>query len=185
VKCMNAFGFAALFVFPLAGYSTGCSGTGSTGTGTGGNTASSSGGGSTITPAGSSGGAASGSGGGSSSGMTGPTDSTCAGLQTNSECQQCCAQVHASGYQTFATALLTCACSTTGGCGQACAASACAQSPMSPMSGDACDTCIGGDVLSPPDGGAAPCDKPIVTACAADPNCGQFAQCAKPCVSKS
>jgi len=182
VKCINAFGLAALFVFPLATYSTGCSG-GSTGTGTGGNTASSSGsGGGTVTPAmGSSSGASSSSG----SAMSGPTDSTCAGLQTNSECQQCCAQVHASGYQTFATALLTCACSTAGGCGQACAASACAMNPMSPMSGDACDTCIGGDVLSAPDGGAAPCDKPIVTACAADPNCGAFALCAKPCVQKS
>jgi hypothetical protein len=53
------------------------------------------------------------------------------------------------------------------------------------MQGDACDQCIGGDVLSAPDGGAAPCDKPIVTACAADPNCGAFALCAKPCVTKS
>jgi hypothetical protein len=183
---MNAFGLAALFVFPLAAYSTGCSGSGSTGTGMGGNTVGSSGSG-TVTPGTSSGGAPSSgsSGSGSSSGMSGPTDTTCAGLQTNSECQQCCAQVHESGYQTFATALLTCACSTTGGCGQACAASACAQSPMSPKQGDACDQCIGGDVLSGPDGGAAPCDKPIVTACAADPNCGAFALCAKPCVSKS
>ncbi len=169
MKCMNAFGVVALFI-PMMAYGSGCS-SGSTGSGTG-------------TVHGGGDGSAPVMGGEGDAGQNGPTDMTCAGQSTNTSCQQCCAQVHSSGYQTFASALLACACGNTGGCGSACATSACAQSPSAPASGDACETCLNTDVLTPADGGAAPCDRPIVNACGADPNCAAFAACVRPCVQK-
>jgi hypothetical protein len=177
VKFINAFGIATVFVLSLAAYESGCS-SGTTGTGGSGSTL----GGSSS--GGSSGG--SGSGNESSSGSRGdggPTDMTCANQTTNATCQQCCAQVHTSGYQTFANALLQCACGNTGGCATVCGMSACASSPSAPSPGDACDTCISQDVV-PGDGGTTACDKPIVDACGADPNCGAFALCARACVAK-
>jgi hypothetical protein len=179
VKFINAFGLVPVFVLSATAYGSGCS-SGSTGTGSGG----------VSPPSGSSSGTVNGnqpSGTGSSggaSGDAGPNDQTCAAQTTNQTCQQCCAQVHTAGYQTFANALLQCACGTTGGCASACAMSACASSPSAPSPGDACDTCISQDVLPAGDAGTTPCDQPIVNACGADPNCGAFALCARACVAK-
>jgi hypothetical protein len=203
VKFMNALGSIALIV-PVFAYGSGCSsgsthggGSGSTlgGSGSGSGepgsdmgSTSGNGGSGPESSSGSSSGSGSGTSGGGTAADAGPTDSTCAAQSSNTSCQQCCTQLHPAGVQTFLGALLTCACGVpdagpAGNCASACAASACAARPTSPSPGDACYTCLSGD-LEAANGGVGACDQTILNACSNDSNCRSFAGCVQPCLSK-
>jgi hypothetical protein len=101
-------------------------------------------------------------------------------MSTNMACQACCSNNHTTGYDTFVTALLSCACGA-GGCTTVCASTACAATPSNPNA--ACNNCLN-DVQTAPDGGPGVCDSDIANACNADPDCiNGFIACADPCLS--
>jgi hypothetical protein len=154
-----------------SGSSGGNSSSGSGGSSSGGNTSSSGGG--TSSSGGntsSSGGGTSSSGGGtSSSGSSGGTDAECANPDADA-CSTCCANNHATGYNTYETALGNCECTSPGTCATQCSG-ACSGGTET----TACQTCIEGS-LDPDAGGA--CYNPLVTACNADPDCVALLTCA-------
>ena len=106
-------------------------------------------------------------------------DSTCAGLTTKGQCEQCCLKVHPSGYGVYSAQLDDCACNSPGACASECATETCANAPT--KSGDACEQCISGSLVQ----GTGACYDGVAAACQADTDCTTlFGTCIPPCESK-
>ena len=119
---------------------------------------------------------------GTDSGTTGDPDKACAAMGTKLECGTCCITAHKTGYNTFQTALLACACKGTGAdggapCATDCAATLCASTPKT--ADTKCNTCLHGSINQ---GGA--CQDSIQTTCTADPDCLAEQKCVTPCTTK-
>ncbi len=110
----------------------------------------------------------SGTGGTGGGGTTTNPDDQCPGA---ADCIDCCVTNHMTGYETYLTAFLGCACQTSV-CKTECAATICAATPANP---DAkCDACLNGTKT-------AVCDAPVQSACSADTDCTALMGCAQTC----
>jgi hypothetical protein len=97
-------------------------------------------------------------------------DLACGKESTQSACADCCASDHPSGISTLNSAIVSCACGTTGPCASACATEVCVDVPAT--SGDACYTCLSTALSS-----TGPCDAPVDKSCMADPGCAAYLSC--------
>jgi hypothetical protein len=84
------------------------------------------------------------------------------------DCLGCCANAHDP--QAFDTTFQDCACHTQ--CGGVCANTYCSSKSQSPSAGSPCDRCLRG---------ATQCRNAGRQACAKDPECALFMQCADSC----
>jgi hypothetical protein len=103
----------------------------------------------------------------------------CAAQTTNMACQSCCDTNYAAGFNVYVAALLPCACGDAGGCGTACAATACAGG----MPDLACNTCLN-TVQTQADGAPGACTQATSAACSPSPDCMAWYACSGPCVTK-
>jgi hypothetical protein len=113
---------------------------------------------------------------------TGTGDTACAAETTLQACGTCCATNHKTGYTTFITAVVACACSGTGAdggapCATECGATLCAATPKNPDA--ACNTCLQASIGT---GGA--CQEKLTTDCSADTDCVAQQKCLQPCKGK-
>ncbi len=105
-------------------------------------------------------------------------DSTCDGLTTKGQCEQCCLKVHPTGYDVYHQALNDCLCTSPGACATECASETCANKPTT--TGDACEQCITASL-----GSTGACYNNVATSCQADSDCtALFSTCIPPCESK-
>jgi hypothetical protein len=91
-------------------------------------------------------------------------------------------QGYNTGYDTWANALVTCACGTSsapGVCYSECSATLCASTPTNPTA--ACLACVNGPAQEASDGGPGACASAISTACKADTNCVAWESCVGTC----
>jgi hypothetical protein len=111
-------------------------------------------------------------------GTTVVDDSTCATSSTRQSCEQCCLNIHPTGYDVYHQELVSCACQAPGPCATVCATEFCVQKPTTP--GDACEQCITGSLAQ----GAA-CYDGVANACQSDTDCtALFQGCIPPCETK-
>lgn len=97
-------------------------------------------------------------------------DGSCANQATSTDCSNCCANDHPSGYQRYIMLLATCECVSPGACKSQCAASFCLDSTQD----DAlCDPCL----ANSNSGGV--CD--VSTGCELDGDCAALLACAEAC----
>jgi hypothetical protein len=119
------------------------------------------------------GGGGTGGGGGGGGGST-LTDASCAAMNTQNDCFNCCGEVHTTGANNFDNYVGTCECMNPGVCAQECSSETCAGVAASP--GDACDTCITNSL-----GQGGSCVGPVETACDADSDCNAYLNCGGGC----
>ena len=108
----------------------------------------------------------------------GTGDDACFAESTKLDCGNCCAQVHAKGFDVFAAALVACDCEGidggAGDCATECATSLC--SPNGQGSDATCSTCVQKSI-----GAGGACQKYVVDRCAAEPDCLAQQKCAGGC----
>jgi hypothetical protein len=97
-------------------------------------------------------------------------DPACAEEPTQTACANCCATASPEGINTLNTAIVSCACGTSGGCATECATEVCDDVPAT--DGDECYTCLSSLL-----GTTGACYTPVQTACLADPGCAAYLSC--------
>ena len=110
--------------------------------------------------------------------MDGPSEAAAA-CATNIDamtCIDCCQVAYMEGAETFSSAIVACACSSTGNCESDCKTSVCAKTPSNPAAGSSCAKCLDMVLAT---GGA--CVTPVSNACNADPVCVSYVDCASGC----
>src|ERR1700683_3221999 len=98
-------------------------------------------------------------------------DQFCA-MQSN--CGGCCAQAYATGFNTYLTQLMNCACGAL--CGAVCAQaddSFCADGQLAP---DACAVCLNQSL-----GSGGGCHSQVISGCCPDSQCNAFTTCLSTC----
>ncbi|HVH40718.1 MAG TPA: hypothetical protein VM925_00190, partial [Labilithrix sp.] len=96
-----------------------------------------------------------------------PAQPACSAAQGTDACYACCEDKHPGAAQVWDTAVNACICGTAA-CATECEETLCAATPVEPVAGDACSTCIAG---------ATECETTADTACAANAGCTAFMQC--------
>jgi hypothetical protein len=102
----------------------------------------------------------------SSSGSSSGGAGACGGEATYDACITCCEQAHPNGASTYIGSLVTCLCKPAN-CGTSCSTTLCAATPTNPDA--TCNTCANSK--------SANCGTDVQSACSADPDCVDFAQC--------